>query len=102
MTSLNPLHMVEKQIGEVLRVHGQGMRRDQCTERSIQLLRKAGHSGLPSKRLKCLSNQLSGGRAAPSVVMIAMALANNPDAADCRRATTALDVHDPGADFLSF
>ena len=88
MTSLNPLHTVEKQIGEILDLH-QGMRGDKARTRIIDLLKKVGIRD-PETRLADYPHQLSGGQR--QRVMIAMALANNPDLLIADEPTTALDV----------
>ncbi|QGX99476.1 ABC transporter ATP-binding protein [Roseovarius faecimaris] len=88
MTSLNPLHTLEKQIRESLELH-QGLTGDAARERIIELLTKVGIRD-PESRLTALPHQLSGGQR--QRVMIAMALANKPDILIADEPTTALDV----------
>jgi len=88
MTSLNPLHTVEKQIGEVLAIH-KNMRGDPAKRRIVELLNLVGFSD-GEKRLSAYPHQLSGGQR--QRVMIAMALACEPDLLIADEPTTALDV----------
>jgi microcin C transport system ATP-binding protein len=88
MTSLNPLHTIEKQVNEVLSVH-KGLRRAAARARTLELLRLVGLSEA-ERRLDAYPHQLSGGQR--QRVMIAMALANEPDVLLAVVRTTALDV----------
>jgi microcin C transport system ATP-binding protein len=88
MTSLNPLHTIEKQIGEILFVH-RGIAGQAARARILELLEMVG---LPdaAARLGAYPHQLSGGQR--QRVMIAMALANQPDLLIADEPTTAVDV----------
>jgi microcin C transport system ATP-binding protein len=88
MTSLNPLHTVERQIGEILSLH-RGLSGPAARQRVIELLIRVGIPD-PETRLQSYPHQLSGGQR--QRVMIAMALANEPDLLIADEPTTALDV----------
>jgi microcin C transport system ATP-binding protein len=88
MTSLNPLHTIEKQLGEILLLH-QGLNGEPARARTIELLTQVGIPE-PETRLASYPHQLSGGQR--QRVMIAMALANEPDLLIADEPTTALDV----------
>ena len=88
MSSLNPLHTIEKQLAESLALH-QGIIGSQARGRVLELLEKVGIRDAES-RLGSYPHQLSGGQR--QRVMIAMALANKPDILIADEPTTALDV----------
>jgi microcin C transport system ATP-binding protein len=88
MTSLNPLHTLERQIAESLALH-QGLTGTAARARIVELLEKVGIDD-PASRLGAYPHQLSGGQR--QRVMIAMALANGPELLIADEPTTALDV----------
>ncbi len=88
MTSLNPLHTIERQISETLILH-KGMVPEAARARALELLQMVGLRDA-EKRLTAYPHELSGGQR--QRVMIAMALANEPDLLIADEPTTALDV----------
>jgi len=88
MTSLNPLHTLERQIGESIALHS-GLTGQAAKDRIVELLTKVGIRD-PRDRLTDYPHQFSGGQR--QRIMIAMALANGPDLLIADEPTTAVDV----------
>ena len=88
MTSLNPLHTIERQLSESLKLH-QGLKGSKVTEKILDLLSKVGIDEA-HRKISNYPHQLSGGQR--QRIMIAMALANKPDLLIADEPTTALDV----------
>jgi oligopeptide/dipeptide ABC transporter ATP-binding protein len=89
MTALNPVHQIGRQIGEVFKLHFPDMGDVEILEKSVELLKKVGISD-PKRRMGEYPHLISGGMR--QRVMIAMALAGQPDILIADEPTTALDV----------
>ena len=89
MTSLNPVHRIGQQIGEVFQLHFPEMGESDITTASLELLNKVGIPE-PEQRMAEYPHQISGGMR--QRVMIALALACKPDILIADEPTTALDV----------
>jgi peptide/nickel transport system ATP-binding protein len=89
MSALTPVYTVGDQIAEALRVHQRGLRRDAARARAVELLDLVGIAQ-PDRRARAFPHELSGGER--QRVVIAIAIANDPDLIICDEPTTALDV----------
>jgi microcin C transport system ATP-binding protein len=88
MTSLNPLHTIEKQINEIILLHS-SLTYKEATNKTINLLQQVGLKDI-AKRINAYPHELSGGQR--QRIMIAMSIANKPDLLIADEPTTALDV----------
>ena len=79
MTSLNPLHTIEKQINEIIMLHSP-LSYNQASKKTINLLKQVGLIDI-TQRIKAYPHELSGGQR--QRVMIAMSIANNPNLINC-------------------
>lgn len=89
MTALNPVHRIGKQIGEIIRLHDKSVSAETAEQRAVELLGLVGVSQ-PETRVRQYPHEFSGGMR--QRVMIAMAIANDPDLLIADEPTTALDV----------
>jgi len=89
MTSLNPVYRIDRQLGEVFKLHNPGISKQGIWEKSVEILKKVGVPN-PEERLKVYPHQLSGGLR--QRVMIGISLAANPKIVIADEPTTALDV----------
>jgi microcin C transport system ATP-binding protein len=88
MTSLNPLHTIEKRINEIILLHS-SLTYKEATNKTINLLQQVGLKDI-AKRINAYPHELSGGQR--QRIMIAMSIANKPDLLIADEPTTALDV----------
>ncbi|BBY14761.1 dipeptide ABC transporter ATP-binding protein [Mycolicibacterium litorale] len=89
MSALTPVYTVGDQIAEALRVHNRGLDRRAARTRAVELLELVGIAQ-PDRRARAFPHELSGGER--QRVVIAIAIANDPDLLICDEPTTALDV----------
>ncbi|GAB7068990.1 ABC transporter ATP-binding protein [Mycobacterium hodleri] len=89
MSALTPVYPVGQQIAEAIRVHQRDLSRSAAAARAVELLELVGISQ-PQRRAKAFPHELSGGER--QRVVIAIAIANDPDLIICDEPTTALDV----------
>jgi peptide/nickel transport system ATP-binding protein len=89
MSALTPVYTVGDQIAEAIQVHNRGVSRGDANKRAVELLELVGIAQ-PQSRVKAFPHELSGGER--QRVVIAIAIANDPDLLICDEPTTALDV----------